>query len=608
MKKYIHYCWFGDKPLPKLALQCIASWKKYLPDYEIKCWNEENSDLDECVFVREAYDNKKWAFVADYVRTKAIYEYGGIYFDTDMEITKPIDDLLEKDEGFLGVEDSHMVACGVWYEPKAKSYLSKKLLEYYRSQQFFDADNLYRISIPRLISTILSDFDSANMNIQHLKHNMTIYPRDYFYPLSYDHQYNVFTENTCMIHYYDATWTPDWQRKENKIYRLLGKKNGTKLINLARKSKSIVKKGCKVILYPAILYKRYKDKITPKYLADLDKTFTQLNDISKNNPQYIVFVNTNWLGVTNATRELFDNVISCAELFRKKDIMAIAEKIKDVGIKEVIFSGFCIGWKDLTILLHDNGIIVKTYFHGSHSQVLEPYGWERNMEIYELHKSGYISEMATCKASLVNFYKQKGCNIKLLRNRVILPSDLNIKRNKKNKNQIRLGIYAAKTDDYRKNVFCQLAAATQLDGDIVIDMVPLNKIAKKFAEQIGVKIEGVDHTVDRKELLQHMADCDIVLYDTFSECAPMLPLESFAVGTPCITGNNHHYFQNTELEKYLVVNNESNVSEIADKIKLCLDNKDEVLKLYADFEKENIKLSKEGIQKYVQIKEEGYED
>ena len=88
----------------------------------------------------------------------------------------------------------------------------------------------------------------------------------------------------------------------------------------------------------------------------------------------------------------------------------------------------------------------------------------------------------------------------------------------------------------------------------------------------------------------------------------MLPLESFAVGTPCITGNNHHYFQNTELEKYLVVNNESNVSEIADKIKLCLDNKDEVLKLYADFEKENIKLSKEGIQKYVQIKEEGYED
>lgn len=157
---------------------------------------------------------------------------------------------------------------------------------------------------------------------------MTIYPRDYFYPLSYDHQYNVFTENTCMIHYYDATWTPDWQRKENKIYRLLGKKNGTKLINLARKSKSIVKKGCKVILYPAILYKRYKDKITPKYLADLDKTFTQLNDISKNNPQYIVFVNTNWLGVTNATRELFDNVISCAELFRKRILWLLLKRLK----------------------------------------------------------------------------------------------------------------------------------------------------------------------------------------------------------------------------------------------------------------------------------------
>ena len=113
MKKYIHYCWFGNKPLPKLAYQCIESWKKYLPDYEIKCWNEENSDLDECAFVREAYDNKKWAFVADYIRTKAIYEYGGIYFDTDMEITKPIDNIIKENQGFLGVEDSHMIACGV---------------------------------------------------------------------------------------------------------------------------------------------------------------------------------------------------------------------------------------------------------------------------------------------------------------------------------------------------------------------------------------------------------------------------------------------------------------------------------------------------------------
>ena len=155
MKKYIHYCWFGNNPLPKLAKQCIASWKKYLPDYEIKCWNESNSNLEECKFVKEAYENKKWAFVADYIRTKAMYEYGGIYFDTDMEITKPIEELLTEDNGFLGVEDSHMIACGVWYEPKPKSYLSKKMLDFYRSQEYFDVDNIYKISIPRIISGIL---------------------------------------------------------------------------------------------------------------------------------------------------------------------------------------------------------------------------------------------------------------------------------------------------------------------------------------------------------------------------------------------------------------------------------------------------------------------
>ena len=91
MSKYIHYCWFGGKPLPKLAKKCIKSWKKYLPDYEIIEWNENNVDLEECAFIKEAYENKKWAFVADYARTKAIYEMGGIYFDTDMLITKPID-------------------------------------------------------------------------------------------------------------------------------------------------------------------------------------------------------------------------------------------------------------------------------------------------------------------------------------------------------------------------------------------------------------------------------------------------------------------------------------------------------------------------------------
>ena len=120
MKKYIHYCWFGGKPLSKLTKKCIKSWKKYLPDYEIIEWNESNVDLEECPFIKEAYENKKWAFVADYARTKAIYEMGGIYFDTDMIITKDISFLLDK-ETFLGVEDSMMVNAAVWGTSKPKT-------------------------------------------------------------------------------------------------------------------------------------------------------------------------------------------------------------------------------------------------------------------------------------------------------------------------------------------------------------------------------------------------------------------------------------------------------------------------------------------------------
>ena len=93
MEKIIHYCWFGPRPLGKLEKKCLKSWKKHFPNYKIMKWSEENVDLEECEFIRDAYANKKWAYVADYARTKALYEYGGIYFDTDMEVIKNMDEL-----------------------------------------------------------------------------------------------------------------------------------------------------------------------------------------------------------------------------------------------------------------------------------------------------------------------------------------------------------------------------------------------------------------------------------------------------------------------------------------------------------------------------------
>ena len=100
----IHYCWFGRNPKSELVLNCIESWKKYLPGYEIREWNEDNYDVTQVNFVKEAYENQKWAFVSDYVRFDVLYQFGGIYFDTDVELLKPIPEEILAKRAFTGFE------------------------------------------------------------------------------------------------------------------------------------------------------------------------------------------------------------------------------------------------------------------------------------------------------------------------------------------------------------------------------------------------------------------------------------------------------------------------------------------------------------------------
>ena len=125
--------------------------------------------------------------------------------------------------------------------------------------------------------------------------------------------------------------------------------------------------------------------------------------------------------------------------------------------------------------------------------------------------------------------------------------------------------------------------------------------AAEFASNLGLKVTGVDKALPRNELLKRMSKNTINLYVTFSECAPMLPIESFEVGTICLTGNNHHYFKNTELEKYIVVDNEESPIEISNKIKLCLNNKEQVLKLYNIWKKNNDKLSIKSAEEFIEM-------
>ena len=140
--KTIHYCWFGGKPLPSIAKKCIKSWRKYMPDFEIKEWNESNYDVRKVSYMQEAYECKKFAFVSDYARFDIINEYGGIYLDIDVEIIKPLDELLEGNESFSGFENEKgQVNAGLILASQAKNLILRESLEMYDQATFLDADS-----------------------------------------------------------------------------------------------------------------------------------------------------------------------------------------------------------------------------------------------------------------------------------------------------------------------------------------------------------------------------------------------------------------------------------------------------------------------------------
>ena len=146
--KVIHYCWFGRNPLPSLAIKCIESWRKYLPDYEKKEWNEDNFDVNIIPYTQEAYQVGKYAFVSDYARFWILYKYGGLYFDTDVEVIKPMDDIIARGP-FMGCEkdvsDTSVASVapglGLGVNPGLGVY--KEILEMYSKLSFVNKDGTY---------------------------------------------------------------------------------------------------------------------------------------------------------------------------------------------------------------------------------------------------------------------------------------------------------------------------------------------------------------------------------------------------------------------------------------------------------------------------------
>lgn len=235
--KIIHYCWFGGKPLPKMAKKCIKSWKKYLPDYEIKEWNESNFDVNCIPYVKEAYEAKKYAFVSDYARFWILYNYGGLYFDTDVEVIRPLDDIISKGP-FMGCQNKYdpklpvnnlAVAPGLGLGAYPNQILYKELLEIYKNLRFFNGDgSLNTKTIVHYTTELLIEHGLKNSpNIQFVVDNY-IYPWDYFCPMSPALVLEI-TDNTRSIHLFSATWETPAVRFRKYIKRKIGYKFVTKL-------------------------------------------------------------------------------------------------------------------------------------------------------------------------------------------------------------------------------------------------------------------------------------------------------------------------------------------------------------------------------------------
>lgn len=211
--KIIHYCWFGGRPLPGLALKCIESWRKYLPDYEIREWNESNFDVNINRFTYEAYTLKQYAFVSDYARFWILYNYGGLYFDTDVEIIKPIDDIIVQG-AFAGMEPPYKKKKGLWgVNPglgiggEKGNLIFKMMLDLYAKKHFINLRGSYSGTVVKFFSEIVNKMGYVmdEKGIAHLK-NISIYPQDYFCPINYFLGKMSITQNTRSIHHYAATW------------------------------------------------------------------------------------------------------------------------------------------------------------------------------------------------------------------------------------------------------------------------------------------------------------------------------------------------------------------------------------------------------------------
>lgn len=222
--KVIHYCWFGKGQMPDLALDCIESWKKYLPEYKICLWDENNFDINCNFYTREAYEARKFAFVTDYVRLYALYNYGGVYMDTDVEVLKNLDEFLIL-PAFSGFEDETKIPTGIMASEKG-SLWAKEQLAYYTDRHFIKPDGSFDMTsnVDIIGNSMAAEGFVMKNSYQNHKDKIHIYPKEYFCPKSYHTGKIYITEKTYCVHHFAGSWLPQHVKLKIRLKYLLGER------------------------------------------------------------------------------------------------------------------------------------------------------------------------------------------------------------------------------------------------------------------------------------------------------------------------------------------------------------------------------------------------
>lgn len=204
--KIIHYCWFGGKEKPEDVTKMIASWKKHCPDYEIKEWNETNFDIHLNRYTEEAYQQKKWAFVSDVARLWALVHEGGIYMDTDVEVIRPLDNLLAN-KAFIGFEGTQWIGTNLMGTEPHNAFL-QAFLEDYNHRNFTNPDGTLNqtTNVEEITSRFLTQHNLERNGKQQQVGDFTVYPTDYFSPYDYINGKVRTTANTYSIHWFSQSW------------------------------------------------------------------------------------------------------------------------------------------------------------------------------------------------------------------------------------------------------------------------------------------------------------------------------------------------------------------------------------------------------------------